>query len=117
MVWAEGVMKYNTNDELKTLVHDSLEETDTTGAIIMYKLMTNHMVLRNQESIDVLAEWICHFDICHYDRQNVKTVASQVCAVTRALEGFGLPGNVIRCILDGFAFADNAKFKSLCVTL
>ena len=33
------------------------------------------------------------------------------------MEGSGLPGNIIRCILDGFAFADSAKFKDLCVTL
>ncbi len=71
-VWAEGVMKYNMNDELKTLVHDSMEETDTTGAIVMYKLMTDHMVLRNQESIDALLKWIQHFDIGRYDGQNVK---------------------------------------------
>ena len=105
------------NDELRTLVNDSMKEANATGAIVMYKLMTDHMVLRNQESIDALLEWIRHFDIRRYDGQNVKTAASQVRAVTRALEGFGLPGNIIRCILDGFAFADNAKFKSLCVTL
>ncbi len=34
-VWAEGVMKYNMNDELKTQVHDSMEETNATGAIVM----------------------------------------------------------------------------------
>ncbi len=37
--------------------------------------------------------------------------------MTQALEGSGLPDNTICCILDGFAFADNAKFKALCVTL
>ena len=33
------------------------------------------------------------------------------------MDGFGLPANVLRCLLDGFAHATNESFKQLCVTL
>ena len=95
-------MKLNMNDELKTLVYDSMEEADSTGAIVMYKLMTNHMVLRNQKSINALGKWICHFGYRQYNSQNVKTTASQVLTVTRAMTGFRIPSNIFVVYLVDF---------------
>ena len=42
---------------------------------------------------------------------------TQVKAVIRALGGFDLPINALRCILDGFAHASSEPFKQLCVML
>ena len=110
-------MMANMADELKTLVYDDLDEIDCVGGITMFKTMTNHMVLRNQESIDALYNWLCIFDICRYDGQNISIATGQIRAVIRALNGFGLPTNLICCLLNGFAHYASAHFNALCTTL
>ena len=79
--------------ELKTLVFDDMENLELTanGAITMFKISTNHMVLRNQESIDSLHEWIRAFDIQKVSGENVSIAVTQCKAVIRALDGFSLP--------------------------
>ena len=44
--------------ELKALVFDNLQDLEPTasGVIIMFKIATNHTVLRNQDIIDALPE-------------------------------------------------------------
>ena len=104
-------------DELKTLVYDDLDEIDCVGDITMFKTMINHMVLCNQESIDALYNWLCIFDICQYDGQNISIATGQIRAVIWVLNGFGLPTNLIRCLLGGFAHPASAPFNALCTTL
>ena len=105
--------------DLKTLAFHGFENLypPATGAITVFKTMTNHMVLRNQETVDSLHEWIHKFDIRKVNNGNVSVACAQCRAVIRALGGFGLPANVLRCILDGFAHATNESFKQLCVIL
>jgi len=56
--WAVAIMMKSMTSELKTLVNDDLHDTDQskTGTVTMFKLISNHMVLRNQETIDSLHE-------------------------------------------------------------
>ena len=117
--WAVTIMEKSMTAELKTLVFDDMQELDSSviGAITMFKLTSNHMVMRNQESIDALQEWLRNFDIRKVKGENVSIACTQVKAVIRALDGFGLPTNTLRCILGGFAHASSAHFKQLCVTL
>ena len=63
--WAVETMEKSMTAELKTLVFDDMENLELTanGAITMFNIATNHMVLRNQELIDSLHEWIRTFDI------------------------------------------------------
>ena len=117
--WAVQIMERSMTAELKTLVRDDIHDLDSSaiGAITMFKIVTNHMVLRNQETIDALQEWIRTFDIRKVDGENVSIACTQCRAVIRALDDFGLPANTLRCILDGFSNATNDKFKQLCTTL
>ena len=117
--WAVEVMEKSMTAELKALVFDDLQDLEPTasGAITMFKIATNHMVLRNQETIDALQEWIRTFDIRKIPGENISVACTQCRAVIRALESFGLPANALRCLLDGFAHASNETFKQLCMTL
>ena len=117
--WAVTIMEKSMTPELKTLVFDDIQDLDSSanGAITMFKLASNHMVMRNQESIDALQDWLRNFDIRKVKGENVSIASTQVKAVIRALDDFGLPTNALRCILDGFAHASSEPFKQLCVTL
>ena len=53
----------------------------------MFKIATNHMVLRNQELIDSLNEWIRSFDIRKVSGENVSIAVTKCKAVIRALDG------------------------------
>ena len=72
-------------------------------------------VLKNQETIDALHEWLCTFDIRNINGQNV--AVGKFRRIIHALDKFGLPANVLRCLSDGFAHADNKSFKNLYVIL
>ena len=74
----------------------------------MFKMMTNHMVLHNQETIYALHGWTRKFDICKVNGENVSVACAQCRAVIRALDGFSLPVNMLRWLLDGF-------IKQLCM--
>ena len=117
--WAAEIMELSMTDELKRLVFDDLDELDQVhvGAITIYKYMTNHMVLRNQETIDALHEWIRLFDIRLIDGENVAVAISRCKAVIRALDGHGLPANALTNLLNGFSHASCEPFAQLCQTL
>ena len=63
--WAVETMENSMTTELKTLVFDNMENLELTanGAITMFKIAKNHMVLHNKKSINSLLEWICASDI------------------------------------------------------
>ena len=54
--WAEGILIKTIDDQLKTAVEDALGHVQRSeqGAITTFKIMSNKMVLMNQESIDAL---------------------------------------------------------------
>jgi hypothetical protein len=117
--WAHEIMMLSMTEDLKNLVMDDLSELDENaqGAITCFKFMTNHMTMRNQELVDTLHNWIRVFDIRAYDGENVLQACGQIRAVVRALQDFGLPLNMLKLILDGFAKASNAPFGTLCTNL
>ena len=65
--------------KLKTLVFEDLQDLESTasGAITMFKTATNHMVLRNQETIDALQEQIRIFGILKVPGENVSIACTQ----------------------------------------
>ena len=117
--WAAMIMDKSMESDLQALVHDDLADLshDEDGAVVMFKYMSNHMVLRNQEMVDALLTWIRHFDVRQIDGQNISTACTQVRAVVRALDPFGLPGNALQSILRGFSRATTTEFQQLCAQL
>ena len=105
--------------ELKALVHDDLMELSQSenGAVSMVKLMTDHMVLRNQEYVDALHDYIRLFDIWCFDGENVTKACTQLRAILRALDVYGLPVNALRSILTGFSRASSSVFSQLSTQL
>ena len=117
--WAKQILDLSMTAELKALVHNDLMELtqSESGAVSMVKLMTNHMVLRNQEYVDPLHDYIRTFDIRCFDGENVTTACTQLRAILRALDVYGLPVNALRCILTGFSHASSSVFSQLSTQL
>ena len=90
--WANDIMENSMTPRLKALVNDDLKLIDeiARGAITTFKIMSNHMVLKNQETIDAMHEWLHTFDTCNINGQNVAVAAGKCCAIIRALDNFGL---------------------------
>ena len=114
--WAAQILQLSMTPELKTLVSDDLAEVDGSfgGAILMFKYATNHMVLRSQEAVDSLHDYVRNFDIRQFDGENVNTACTHIRAVIRALDFHGLPANALKSILSGFSKASTAEFRQLC---
>jgi hypothetical protein len=114
-----GILQKSMSNELSILFGDDLEGVppEEMGAVVLYKTMTNHMVLCNQENIDALQEYLRKFDIRNINGENVSVACGQIRAVIRSLEKFGLPANLVRSLLAGFGNATNDAFKKLCKTL
>ena len=114
--WADDILDISMEPDLRALVNDDYEQVDIAerGAMTKFKIMTTHMMLENQEAIDSLTEYLRSFDICNTNNQNVSVAVRKIRAVVRTLEPHGLPMNLMRCLIDGFARADNEEFKRLC---
>ena len=117
--WMAEIMDKSMDTALSTTVHEALAELPESarGGVTRFKLMVDEMVLVNQETLDALATWLREFDIRRFDGQNVKIASAQCRAVIRALDGHGLPDNMVRNLLSGFAFASNEEFRQQCATL
>jgi len=81
------------------------------GAMTKFKIMTIHMMLENQEVLDSLTEYLRGVDICNTNNQNVSVAVRQIRALVRTLEPHKLPMNLMRCLIDGLACADNEEIK------
>jgi len=117
--WAGEIMDKSMDADLKTRVHDDLEELPeyAKGGVTVFKIMTKHMILQSQEITEGLHAWIRDFDIRQYDGENVTVAVGHCKAVLRALVSSGIPPNTPRDFLNGFAKASTPEFVQLCVSL
>ena len=119
--WAMDLMEKSMSTELKELVHDdyeqAVEDELSRGTITLFKIMTDRMVLSNQETIDAMCNYLAAFDIRNTNGQNVVVAARKIKAIIRALGPKRLPSNVMVKILTGFGHADNEVFKEQCTML
>ena len=82
--WAMELMEKSTTTELKELVHDDYEQAVdklSRGTITFFKVMTDRMVLSNQETIDALCNYLAAFDIRNINGQNVVVAARKIKAI------------------------------------
>ena len=115
MEWCEEILDLSLDGDLKGKVEDTLREVDTNnkGAVTTYFLVTQCLVVQNQEAMDAMLDYLKNFSILNYAGQNVSIACRCIMAIARALQN-DLPPNTVSLILDGFAQASTPKFKQTC---
>ena len=115
MEWCEEILDLSLDGDLKGKVEDTLREVDTNnkGAVTTYFLVTQCLVVQNQEATDAMLDYLKNFSILNYAGQNVSIACRRIMAIARALQD-DLPPNTVSLILDGFAQASTPKFKQTC---
>ena len=74
------------------------------------------MVIKNQESLDALENYIKTFDITKFPGKNVPIACLRLKAVAKALGTNDLPKNVIRKVLEGFSKSSTKSFTEFCAS-
>ena len=74
------------------------------------------MVIKNQESLDALENYIKTFDITKFPGENVPIACLCLKAVAKALGTNDLPKNVICKILEGFSKSSTRSFNEFCAS-
>jgi len=73
-------------------------------------------VIKNQESLDALKNYIKTFDITKFPGKNVPLACLGLKAVARALGANDLPKNIIRKVLEGFSKSSTKSFNEVCAS-
>ena len=73
MEWCEEILDLSLDKDLRGKVDDSLREVDTDnkGAVTTYFLVTQCLVVQNQEATDAMLDYLKNFSILNYAGQNV----------------------------------------------
>lgn len=86
------------------------------GSITTLRCIIKRMVIKNQESLDALEDYIKNFDITKFPGENVPIACLRLKAVAKALGTNDLPKNVIRKVLDGFSKSSTKSFNEFCAS-
>jgi hypothetical protein len=84
------------------------------GSITTLRFIIKRMVIKNQESLDPLENYIKTFDITKFPGENVPIACLRLKAVAKALGTDALPKNVIRKVLQGFSKSTTKSFNEVC---
>ena len=86
--WTLELVEKSMTTELKELIHDDYKQVvdeSSRGTITFYKIVTDRMVLSNQEMVDAMGNYLTGFDIRNINGQNVVVAAKKLKAIIRAL--------------------------------
>jgi hypothetical protein len=86
------------------------------GSITTLRCIIKRMVIKNQESLDALEDYIKNFDITKFPGENVPIACLRLKAVAKALGMNDLPKNVIRKVLKGFSKSSTKSFNEFCAS-
>ena len=116
--WAQEILRRTMDDELRADISSDMIDLDAEeqGAVTMFRLIIERMVVRNQEAHDAMIAYLTEFDIRLFDGECVNTAVVRIKAIARALTEEHLPKNVVRCVLKGFKKASNTDFQDICST-
>ena len=85
-------------------------DAEEQGAVTMFRLIVERMVVRNQEAHDLMVAYLTDFDLRLFDDECVHTAVVRIKAIARAPTEEHLPKNVVRCVLKGFKKVLNTDF-------
>jgi hypothetical protein len=136
-LWQEFILRFGTAIEIESdnwldnVLHLLMEKTlcaeadfdinsipkHQWGSITTLRCIIMKMVIKNQEAIDALKNYIRSFDITKFPGKNFPTACLCLKAVEGALADNDLPTNTIRKVLEGFAKLLTTSFNDFCSSL
>ena len=87
------------------------------GAITLFRLIVNRMVLLSEEARRHLLRFIEDFDIRYYPGENVSLACVKLKEITQAIGAKKLPSDLISRVLEGFEKSTTESFRQMCSTL
>ena len=83
--WVQDILRRTMEDELRVdISSDMLDlEQEERGAVTMFRLIVERMVVRNQEAHDSMIGYITGFDIRMFDGESVTTAVLRIEAALR----------------------------------
>ena len=86
------------------------------GSITTLRFIIRRMVIKNQESLDALENYIKTFDTTKFPGENVPVAYLRLKAVAKALGTDALPKNIILKVLEGFSKSSTKSFNEVCAS-
>ena len=86
------------------------------GSITTLRFIFRRMVIKNQESLKALEDYIKTFYITKFPGKNVPVACLHLKAVAKALGTDALPKNIIRKVLEGFSKLSTKSFNEVCAS-
>ncbi len=103
---------------LRTKVESDISYISSSkcGSITTLRFIIRCMVIKNQESLDALEDYIKTFNITKFPVENVPVACLRLKAVAKALGTDALPKNIIRKVLEGFSKSSTKSFNEVCAS-
>ena len=116
--WLHDTLLLSMDTTLRAEVESDISTTPSSrfGAITTLRFLIKRMVIKNQESLDALENYIKSFDITKFPGENVPIACLRLKAVAKALGTNDLPKNIIRKILEGFSKSSTKTFNEFCAS-
>ena len=87
------------------------------GAVTLFCLIVNRMVLLSEEARRHLLRFIEDFDIRYYPGENVSLACVKLKEITQAIGAKKLPSDLLSRVLEGFEKSTTESFRQMCSTL
>jgi hypothetical protein len=117
--WMLKVLKSSMEPSLYSAVMLDYEDMPVHqhGAITLFRLIVNRMVLLSEEARRHLLRFIDDFDIRYYPGENVSLACVKLKEITQAIGAKKLPSDLISRVLEGFEKSTTESFRQMCSTL
>jgi hypothetical protein len=116
--WLHDTLLLSMDETLHAKVESDISNISSSklGAITTLRYIIKRMVIKNQESLDALENYIKTFDITKFLGENVPIACLCLKAVAKALGTNDLPKNVICKVLEGFSKSSTKSFNEFCAS-
>jgi hypothetical protein len=113
--WFEDTLLLSMDKTLRAEVELDISHISSSkrGSITTLRFIIRCMVIKNQESLDALEDYIKTFDITKFPGKNVPVACLRLKAVAKALGTDALPKNIIPKVLEGFSKLSTKSFNKV----
>ena len=116
--WFEDTLLLSMDKTLRAKVESDISHISSSkrGSITTLRFIIRRMVIKNQESLDALKDYIKTFNITKFPSKNVPVACLCLKAVAKALGTDALPKNIICKVLEGFSKSSTKSFNEVCAS-
>ncbi len=116
--WFKDTLLLSMDKTLRAEVESDISHISSSkrGSITTLRFIIRRMVIKNQESLDALENYIKTFDTTKFPGENVPVAYLRLKAVAKALGTDALPKNIILKVLEGFSKSSTKSFNEVCAS-